>query len=59
MDPSTIVGRPADYIDGFIRFTVPDGTCDLAAGDVNDMFVFSYVDSDLIGAMQTLLAGEQ
>lgn len=59
VDPSTIVGRPADYIDGFIRFTVPDGTCDLAAGDVNDMFVFSYVDSDTIGAMQTLLAGEQ
>ncbi len=58
VDPSTIVGRPADYIDGFIRFTVPAGLC--AGPEVeNDMFVFSYVDSDTIGAMQTLLAGEQ
>jgi hypothetical protein len=56
VDPAAIVGRPAAYIDGFIRFTVPDGVCD--ANETNDMFVFSYVDSDLIGAMQTLLAGE-
>jgi hypothetical protein len=57
VDPATIVGRPADYIDGFLRFVVPAGAC--VALEVNDMFVFSYVDSDLIGAMQTLLAGEQ
>ena len=53
MDPSILVGRPCGFIDGFIRFIVPD-----IAGCQNDMFVFSYVDSNLIGAMQTLLAGE-
>ena len=53
MDPSILVGRPAGFIDGFIRFRVPSfSSC------TNDMFVFSYVDSDLIGAMQTMLAGE-
>ena len=56
VDPATIVGRPADFIDGFIRFTVPATAC--APPEFNDMFVFSYVDSDIIGAMQTLLAGE-
>lgn len=54
MDPSILLGRPCGFIDGFIRFIVPDFyDCQ------NDMFVFSYVDSDLIGAMQTMLAGEQ
>ena len=68
VDPALIVGKPADYIDGFIRLTVPAGTHPNVArapaalsypGEVNNMFVFSYVDSDIIGAMQTLLAGEQ
>jgi hypothetical protein len=54
MDPSILLGRPCGFIDGFIRFIVPD-----IAGCQNDMFVFSYVDSNLIGAMQTMLAGEQ
>jgi hypothetical protein len=67
VDPALIVGKPADFIDGFIRFTVPTGAhpnviCAPVAlpypGEVNDMFVFSYINSDLIGAMQTLLAGE-
>ena len=57
MDPSTLLGRPAGFIDGFIRYTVPAGAC-VAPEIRNDMFVFSYVDSNLIGAMQTLLAGE-
>ncbi len=61
MDPATLIGRPADFIDGFIRFDVPilgAPRCDPAAGENNWMFVFSYVDSELIGAMQTLLAGD-
>ncbi|UKL13777.1 hypothetical protein [Dissulfurimicrobium hydrothermale] len=58
IDPSTIVGRPASFVDGFIRFVVPaPATC--ATGETNDMLVFSYVDSHLIGATQTMLAGEQ
>ena len=64
MDPATLIGRPADFIDGFIRINVPPMVgflpprCDILTGEVNWMFVFSYVDSDLIGAMQTLLAGD-
>jgi hypothetical protein len=57
MDPSTLLGRPAGFIDGFIHYTVPAGAC-VAPEIQNDMFVFSYIDSSLIGAMQTLLAGE-
>jgi hypothetical protein len=56
VDPATIVGIPAGFIDGFLRFPVPATAC--VAPEFNDMFVFSYVDSDTIGAMQTLLAGE-
>jgi hypothetical protein len=57
MDPSILQGMPTDFIDGFIRYTVPAGVC--VAPEVNNwMFVFSYVDSDVIGAMQTLLAGD-
>jgi hypothetical protein len=54
MDPATLQGRPAGFVDGFIRFIVPT----IGGGCQNDMFVFSYIDSELIGAMQTLLAGE-
>ena len=60
VDPAVIVGMPANFIDGFLRFPVPAGpgaVC-VAPEVANDMFVFSYVDSDLLGAMQTLLAGE-
>jgi len=57
VDPATLVGRPADFIDGFLRFPVPAGAC-VAPEVANDMFVFSYVNSDVLGAMQTLLAGE-
>jgi hypothetical protein len=63
MDPSILLGRPCGFIDGFIRFIVPsDSHRNVWCGGAerqNDMFVFSYVDSDLIGAMQTMLAGEQ
>jgi hypothetical protein len=62
MDPATILGRPVDFIDGFIRYTVPNfpacPTCKCVGNEVNWMFVYSYVDSDLVGAMQTLLAGD-
>ncbi|PXF59240.1 MAG: hypothetical protein C4B58_03735 [Deltaproteobacteria bacterium] len=57
MDPSIIPGTPADFVDGFIRFDVPPATC--GGGEINDMFVFSYVNSDSIGAVQTMLAGEK
>ena len=57
MDPSILIGMPTDFIDGFIRYTVPAGVC-VAPELLNWMFVFSYVDSDVIGAMQTLLAGD-
>ncbi|RKY70350.1 MAG: hypothetical protein DRP97_03870 [Candidatus Latescibacterota bacterium] len=57
MEPGSIQGRPEAFNDGFMRFTVPVGKCD-PAETKNDMFVFSYIDSSLIGAMQTLLGGE-
>ena len=56
MDPACILGRPLDFIDGFIRFGVPPGAC--VGPETSWMFVYSYVDSDLVGAMQTLLAGD-
>jgi len=59
MDPSTILGRPMDFIDGFIRFRVPaPPECICVGPETSWMFVYSYVNSDLIGAMQTLLAGD-
>ena len=59
MNPATLVGRPADFIDGFIRFQVPaPPVCLCVGGEVNSMFVFSYVVSDVVGAAQTMLAGD-
>jgi hypothetical protein len=58
IDPATFLGRPAGFIDGFIRYTVPEDVCGVDSESRNDMFVFSYVDSNLLGALQTLLAGE-
>lgn len=53
IDPSVILGRPADFIDGFIRWTIPCiDDCQ------NDAMVFTYVNSVSFKAKQTLLAGE-
>jgi hypothetical protein len=57
IDPSTIVGRPASFVDGFVRFVVPNAVC--TASEANYMLVFSYVDSSVIGAAQTMLAEQQ
>jgi hypothetical protein len=64
IDPSTLQGRPTNFVDGFIRFAIPAPTGDVnpdgSAGTcgTNNMVIFSYVDSSLIGAAQTMLAGE-
>ncbi|MGB9711929.1 MAG: hypothetical protein ACPL2F_02170, partial [Dissulfurimicrobium hydrothermale] len=71
VDPSKLQGRPTSYVDGFIRFVIPssamqdvlpDGTtatCNTTTSTrTNNMLVFSYVDSNVIGAAQTMLAGE-
>ena len=55
IDPSTLLGVPADFIDGFIRWTFPDD--EIAATD-NDGIAFSYITSTAFGAKQTLLAQE-
>ena len=57
LDPSVILGRPADFIDGFIRWVIPSAMC--CAGEINDAMVFTYVSSVSFKAEQTLLAGEQ
>ena len=54
IDPSTLLGVPADFIDGFIRWTFPDVTL----GPDDDGIAFSYIDSTAFGAKQTLLAQE-
>lgn len=56
VDPSTILGRPADFIDGFIRWDLPAGVC--TGTEVNDAMVYTYIKSTVFGAQQTLLAGE-
>jgi hypothetical protein len=56
MDPSTLLGTPLDFIDGFIRWEIPCGLC--YSNETNDAMVFTYINSTVIGAAQTLLAGE-
>ncbi len=56
MDPSTLLGRPLDFIDGFIRWQIPCGLC--YSNETNDAMVFTYIESTFFGAAQTLLAGE-
>lgn len=46
-DPEGIVGRPADYTDGFIAWTVPTS--------INAAFTYSIIASPAFGAVQTLL----
>ncbi|MGQ9812121.1 MAG: hypothetical protein ACUVQ2_01725 [Dissulfurimicrobium sp.] len=80
INPSTLQGRPTNFVDGFIRFTVPNpshavhpdgsiGTCQSIASNpicsirtngsfyprYNFILIFSYIDSSLIGAAQTML----
>lgn len=57
-DPESIVGRPTNFKDGFIAWTVPD------FGDYNDqplvyesvVFSYSVIDAPAFGAVQTMLA---
>jgi len=53
IDPSSLLGAPADFIDGFIRWTFPD----VGEGD-DDGIAFSYITSTAFGAKQTLLTQE-
>jgi len=46
-DPEGIVGRPANYTDGFIAWTVPTS--------INAVFTYSVIASPAFGAVQTLL----
>lgn len=46
-DPESIVGRPANYTDGFIAWTVPTS--------INAVFTYSVIASPAFGAVQTLL----
>ena len=53
IDPSTLLGVPAEFIDGFIRWTFPDVTAGFEDG-----IAFSYITSTAFNAKQTLLAME-
>ena len=46
-DPEGIVGRPADYTDGFIAWTAPTS--------ISAVFTYSIIASPAFGAVQTLL----
>lgn len=49
VDPETIVGRPNDFLDGFITWQVP------TAVDGNGVVSWSYIHSDSFGAVQTVV----
>lgn len=54
-NPEEIVGRPADFLDGFIEWDVPSlgsGTSSVSTGSV---FVYSVISSPAFGAVQTVL----
>jgi hypothetical protein len=54
-NPEEIVGRPADFLDGFIEWDVPalgSGTSSVTTGSV---FVYSVISSPAFGAVQTVL----
>ena len=49
VDPETITERPANFLDGYIRWTVPLGAV--------SAYSFSIIHSSAFGAIQTLMAG--
>ena len=52
-NPEAIVGRPADFLDGFIEWDVP--TLGATAGVTGSVFVYSVISSPAFGAVQTVL----
>lgn len=50
-DPSTISGRPASYVDGFIEWNTANAASTLAGS----VFSYSVIDAPAFGAVQTVL----
>lgn len=50
-DPSTIAGRPASYVDGFIEWNTANAATTLAGS----VFSYSVIDAPAFGAVQTVL----
>jgi len=54
VDPSSIPGRPANFLNGFIRFIVPLGA-DENGDDENGMVSYSVIHAPAFGARQTII----
>ncbi len=58
IDPETIAGRPANFLDGFIRWDVPCGFVDAnhtTSAPWNGVVTFSIIDAPAFGAVQTIV----
>lgn len=53
-DPSTISGRPAGYVDGFIEWNTANATA-TTGGLAGSVFSYSVIDAPAFGAVQTVL----
>ncbi len=54
VDPSTIVGLPANFLNGFVRLIVPLGIDENGTGE-NGMVSYSVIRSPAFGARQTII----
>lgn len=53
-DPSTIAGRPANFVDGFIEWDTANATA-TTGGLAGSVFSYSVIDAPAFGAVQTVL----
>ncbi|HNQ49796.1 MAG TPA: hypothetical protein PKI22_10345, partial [Hydrogenophilus thermoluteolus] len=54
-DPETIVGRPADFTDGFIEWTPNASIPTSSATRITSVFSYSVISAATFGATQTIL----
>lgn len=57
-DPETIVGRPANFTDGFIEWVANPASFGAAAGPVS-VFTYSVISAPAFGAVQTVLGAHR
>lgn len=63
VDPSAMVGRPANFVDGFVKWDasgiLETGATAGVAGDGASVFSYSVIDAPAFGAVQTVLGFHQ
>jgi len=57
IDPETIVGRPADFLDGFLEWTpvLTNEATSVSTASVGSVFSYSVISAPAFGAVQTIL----